>query len=309
MIPYLLYKLKNHRAVHFESRKISPLLRSRGNICDKNYQEFFFDFSDPTTHLGDRLFFIPLIDSLIAAGFSVCINANDMITDVLAESILGLSLKKTDAPSSKALTVYPAPSYLNFKRLYPKSCLVDFTDLAVLTKICEQLILSFNKYFQLTLQNKIFSWTINSSSTSNFLINDRSTEYYLFSNYIDSGRFRKFFIDESKLFKQAVKLKRQGYKIIHVGSKQDKLKDTNHYPFVDVDLRGETSIGDLIHMVKAENVIGAITYDNFLMHLFGIYGKVAYILFRGRFTLKSRQHHMLYVNNTFFKVEGRLIYL
>lgn len=309
MISYIWYKLKTRRAVKAETKKIAPLLRSRESDFANFCKNIFFDFSDRTTHLGDRLFFIPLVSELIASGFSVTISSKDCVTSALAESICGLALRKCETPSEHDVVIYPAPSFFNFRKNYPEAVLVDFTDTNVASKISDQLISSVSELFRLDLQKNFFRPFEKPKIAKEFLPGDNSIEYYLFSNYIDSGRFRKFFIDENKLLAKADKIAKQGYKIIHVGSKQDKAKDKKLYPFVDVDLRGQTSIPDIIQMVQSENIVGAITYDNFLMHLVGMYGKTAYVLFRGRFTRKNREHHILHVNNTFFDQKDKLIYL
>lgn len=309
MISYIWYKLKNRKAVKAETKKIAPLLRSRDGDFTNFCKNIFFDFSDRTTHLGDRLFFIPLVNELIASGFSVTISSKDDVTSALTESISDLSLRRCETPSEHDVVIYPAPSCLNFRKNYPEAILVDFTDTSVASKISDQLISSVSELFRLDLRKNFFRPFEKPKIATEFIPRDNSIEYYLFSNYIDSGRFRKFFIDENKLLAKADEIAKQGYKIIHVGSKQDKANDKKCYPFVDVDLRGQTSITDLIQMIQSENIIGAITYDNFLMHLVGMYGKTAYVLFRGRFTRKNREHHMLYVNNTFFDQKDKLIYL
>lgn len=305
MITYISYKLKNFRALSVGTKKTAPLLRAEKLAIDHSLKNVFLDFSDRTTHLGDRLFFIPLINALVNKGFPVSISSKDNVTLELVECIVGVALKKGEAPSAHDIVIYPAPSYANLHTDYPDAVIVDFTDCEVTAKISDQLITSVNKLFHLNLMEKKFK----PLEAPKFSPSDNPKRCYLFSNYIDSGGFRKFFVDENKLLAKAQNIKKQGYKIIHVGSKQDRANDKKLYPFVDVDLRGQTSIAELIQMVQSENVIGAITYDNFLMHLVGMYGKIAYVLFRGRFTRKNREHHMLHVNNTFFDQEDRLIYL
>jgi hypothetical protein len=309
LISYVFYKLKNYWALILYTQKIAPLLRVKKKAVSNSLKNVFFDFSDRTTHLGDRLFFVPLIKKLVSSGFSVSINGKDKVTLALVEGVLGVALEKYDAPSAHDVVIYPAPSYFNLRKEYPEAVIVDFTDCDVTSKISDQLINSLNKSFHLNLMKNDFRPFNAARIESKLLPSESLIGCYLFSNYIDSGRFRKFFIDENKLLIKARNLKKQGYKIIHVGSSQDLINDKVSYSFVDVDLRGQTSITDLIQMVQSENVVGAITYDNFLMHLVGMYGKIAYVLFRGRFTRKNREHHMLHVNNTFFDQKDKLIYL
>lgn len=307
-IRYVAYKMLSVLLIRLKTFRVFPIVR----VTDLNIsrsKSFYFDFSDVTTHLGDRLFFMPLVSDLLSRGFLGYINSKDNITRSLFENILDQSLPFKDAPDVDDIVVYPAPSYLNFRKNYSKAILVDFTDCDAPLKVSNQLVLSISNFAYPESQRIQFIPFSQMLARSQYLQNKSIPKSYLFNNYIDSGRFRKLFINEKKLFEKAADLRENGFKIIHIGSKEDKDRDAKKYPFVDIDLRGETSIRQLIDIVQSENVIGAVTYDNFLMHLIGMYGKVAYVLFRGRFSQKNREHHMLRVNNTFFEKEENLIYL
>lgn len=299
-IYYICYKILNNFCLKFLLADM-PLLMRFSTLKPKLEKNICFDFTHPTSHLGDRLFFVPLIASLYQSGIHVRLPIADIATRQLLSRIYGIILPDADIQNIQYQYIFPAPSLLSFIHKYKNLLVVNFTDTSCKNKITEQLIFSFEKLYNVRIPPVAFS---------NYLIGSKSNgNIYLFNNYIESGRFRKFFISEQKLIVKAANLKNQGYTIIHVGAKHDKESDKRTYPFVDVDLRGETSIEQLIDMVKSENVVGAITYDNFLMHLVGMYGKIAYVLFRGRFTRKNREHHMLHVNNTFFEQEEKLIYL
>lgn len=307
LIKYIIYKAVNIFAVKIQTRKLAPLLRATHSFGDGE-NSFYFDLTDATTHFGDRLFFIPLLQTLINSGRDVRINSNDDSTQLLLKVLTGISVKTSEFPKLGDIIVSPLPSYCNSKYRHSKLLLVDFTDLSVSQKISSELVSSFMYCFGHLRFSTAFR-ILDDNSSSNRVFSKNNEKYYLFSNYIDSGSFRKYFIKETKLFSKAYNLKKQGYKIIHVGTRQDRINDKKFYSFVDLDLRGLTSITDLIQIVQSESVIGAITYDNFLMHLLGMYGKIAYVLFRGRFTRKNREHHMLHVNNTFFDQKDKLIYL
>lgn len=307
-ITYISYKILSVLLIRLKTFVVAPLVRVT-TLNIKRNKSFFFDFTDSTTHLGDRLFFFPLICWLITNDYSVRIKSDDKQTESMFENMLGRPLQISHAPGANDIVVYPAPSYLNLRRRYPKSILVDFTDCNTGLRVSKQLVYSIEKFLDTEFQKDKFKLLNQPSAELQSFESEIVLKSYLFNNYIDSGRFRKFFINEKKLLDKAADLKKQGYRIIHVGSKQDKESDTREYLFVDVDLRGETSVQQLINLVRSENVMGAVTYDNFLMHLIGMYGKVAYVLFRGRFYRKNREHHMLYINNTFFEQEDKLIYL
>lgn len=307
MIGYLGYKILNNLLLRIVASKQSPLLRSVG-VFNEDHRAFYFEFSDATTHFGDRLFFLPLILTLVKNGYTVRLSDQDFVTSELLMKIAGCNQLDSAGYQDGDVVIIPKPSYLRFMQRYPDCVLVDFTDNSVKQGITDQLVVSFQECFDLNFSLfPEFPVCIGSSNTHSPL--DEGGKYWLFSNYINSGRFRKLFVNENKLLEQCKELRNQGYKIIHVGSKQDVQIDNCLYDFVDIDLRGKISIYQLIDLVCNESVIGAVTYDNFLMHLVGIYCKRAFVLFRGRFSKAQYEHHMNCVNNTFFVDASRLEYL
>jgi hypothetical protein len=112
----------------------------------------------------------------------------------------------------------------------------------------------------------------------------------IFSNYLVSGSFRVFKSKHEKLIQYVneYKLNFPDHQIIHVGTKNDKLNDKENYSIIDIDLRGETNIDELKQIIKLDEVILYIGFDNFIMHLFFILNKDVKILSRGRWTNKSR---------------------
>lgn len=306
MFAYVFKKLANNFFARYTAVRVQPLLRIFNNI-QSSPEGFFFDFSDETTHLGDRLFFIPLIDQLLKSGYSVRLSESDDVTNTLIVNILQSPPLEKVMPLSTDIVVYPMPSYLNFRGRYKNSLIVDFTDATTERKIAEQLIISFKLLFRLRIAPCGFISENITASSSDYLIPE--SRYIVFSNYIHSGGFRKFFVDNDRLNAAAVAMRANGYKILHVGSPADALNDSTYYSFVDIDLRGKLSIEQLIKLISSKNVVGAVTYDNFIMHLFGLNGKPATVLFRGRLLKKNSDHHFKYINNTFFQDQGLLTYL
>lgn len=306
MLKYFFYKIYNNLNVSLMSKKSYPLLRFYGGSHAQS-NSFYFDLTDKTTHLGDRLFFCPLIKMLIENNCSVKIPLSDKLSFTLLSTIFKCSPIFQECPSEEDIIVIPKPSYLNLKNKYKKMVLIDFLDTTCRMKIANQLLCSFKQKFQLEYKYSPppFLGTIKPQKIKL----DKDQKYYFFNNYLLSGKFRKYFVNQNKLSKKCIELKELGYKIIHIGSMSDKKNDHCVYPFVDQDLRGKLLIEDLSNLVRCEQIHGIVTYDNFLMHLIGVFDKKAYVLFRGRFLSKARRHHFKYVNNTFFEDESKLIYL
>jgi ADP-heptose:LPS heptosyltransferase len=244
---------------------------------------------------------------LLENGYEIVVSEKDDITCTLFDLIYSTRLKTATSALNFENIFIPKPSFFANRKKYKKCFVIDFADTRSNHKITEQSILSVKNTINSVSSVGLFKFNIGEIKGIDQL--DTSKKYYLFNNYINSGSFRKFFIDESKLIKKAIELKSSGYSIIYVGSKSDKEQDQKNYPFVDIDLRGIVSIEQLVALCYLPNIYGAITYDNFLMHLMGIFGKKAMVLFRGRFLKKNANHHFLYVNNTFFLNEKNIVYL
>ena len=306
MIGYIAYKVFNSALLLALCRKWAPLISTVGHP-ELDSGRFFVDLSDSTTHLGDRLFFLPLLMALAESRRGVCLSYKDRWTNPLIVNLLGFAPLPVGEAGSKDLVVFPKPSYVNFRGRYRDAVLVDFTDCSVAQKISQQLVESIARVCKLDLRMAKSLPLLLDVEPDPLLPSDG--QYVLFSNYISSGRFRKYFVDESRLLDECRRLKQDGLRIVHVGSAEDLEGDTEKYPFVDIDLRGKIDIDRLVKLVRCPQVVGAVTYDNFLMHLMGLHHKRASVLFRGRFSKANYNHHMRYINNTFFDDPSLLAYL
>lgn len=309
MIDYLVYKLRNE-ANFFFSKKIAekPMVSLIGE-APKTLRHIRFDFDHPTTHLGDRLFFFPLVSQLHAKGFSLSLNPADKITQSIFYGLYGVDPFIDAGDQNVDLVIIPKPSYLNKRGIHRSLLVVDFTDSKITASITESLVRSFGELFgqSLTSPSLSIGSSVIDASPPTILAEDQ--DYYLFSNYIHSGFFRKWFLDENRLYLKCMDIKNQGYKIIHVGSEQDKLADKKAHPYIDLDLRGKLSLVQLISLVASPQVKGSITYDNFLMHLTGLFNKKSFVLFRGRFSKSGRTHHYKHVNKACYSIDNTPQYL
>lgn len=306
-IKYILYKFLNMLACKSLRKDISlPLLTVAGGVVLKP-KSIHFDFSSRLTHLGDRLFFFPLIVFLVNNGYRVTLSSEDLVTNKLLKSIYGFEVPNVSCLAPHNFAVIPQPSYLSLRDRYKNLLVVNFSDTKVHSRIAQSLVSSFCKMFGISLGFFNLASPLTSQDNPDFL--EDNCRYFLFSNYIDSGFFRRWFLNEDRLYKKCCALKAQGFKILHVGTSGDKSSDNRFYPFVDLDLRGRLDLAQLVELAKSTLVEGAVTYDNAIMHLCGFYNKTAYVLFRGRFTKISRDHHYRYVNNTFFSDVTKLIYI
>jgi len=253
-------------------------------------------------HLGDHLFFEPLANTLKEAGYDLYIEpVKAMEFYFLA---LGYKLSKLEDITYdlvlSRIEFYPKLKKSNLAILY-----VEIANTKITQPLCSDIIKKTNKF--LNLKTRIINdipklIAISDIISSELLtIQNSNDKYIVFNNYIDSGSFRLFSKQFQKIkeFTEALK-KQTGYKVIHTGSKNDKDKDKEVYDFVDIDLRGKSSIKDLFDLVQLNNVLLNVSFDAFQMHLFMIANKKSYILFRGRFTQKASNLFINYFNPPFF---------
>lgn len=274
-------------------------------VCCKQNCTFYFDFTDPTTHLGDRLFFIPLIQHLLANSQRVVISQNDLATLRLTKRMVGVDLDFYNRNSGNVIKIIPFASYCRLKDKKGPLAVVDLNKCNNKPHI--QLIRDFNSILNINDGGTVWSPNFEVIKAK-CLSGDKPI--IIFNNYIASGIFRKFFVDEDKLIAKCRHAKIFYDAIIyHVGSAQDSLLDKRTYDFVDVDLRGAVSPEAMIDIISSPQVICVVTYDNFIMHLAGIYGKKAFVLFRGRATKKARIKHYAYINNCFFDNDELISYI
>ena len=81
--------------------------------CFKKNSIFYFDFSHRTTHLGDRLFYFPVIIELLVNNKNVILDPKDKITGELFEAVYGQKLlSKTNQKRNELICILPKPSFL-----------------------------------------------------------------------------------------------------------------------------------------------------------------------------------------------------
>lgn len=307
---YIAYKIINSIFLFFYKKNFySDILFSKENIKINSVTDILFDFSHSSTHLGDRLFFFPLIESLHHAGIKIHLSKKDKISIDLFQSLNdSIKFYQFSYTNNVDLILVPAPSLLALWNEHKGSQLVicNFNDI-MSDNILKELDLGISKLanIEISSKNKYANLPF---FKSNFLPST-SDKYFIYSNYIDSGWFRKYFVNTNSLDEKAKSLRAQGYKIVHVGSIKDLKDDSKNYEFIDQDLRAKISISELSYLIRDDRVIGSITYDNFIMHLSGIYNKKTFVLFRGRFFKKNILKHLNYINPVFFHINNEINYL
>lgn len=304
-LKYITYKIYNNTLLRLHTKRIAPMVR----VCGSKEigRKIYFQLNHPTTHLGDRLFVFQLIKSLLEYGFEVYVS-DDEVTRNLLRVFDGFDrVQFHQKPADDEFFVIAiAPSFSHYFKMHKNCLILDFTDTSAESRLSKCVNDSLNMHFGLCLQ--ISQLHLRRSVEKHCLI-DNDMRYYVFNNYIYSGTIRKYFINNKVLSLQCEILRKLGYKIIHIGGATDKYNDKNIYDFVDLDLRGRLTFDQTIRLLDCDNVVGAVTYDNFIMHMMGILNKPSYVKFRGRLLGKNAIHHFNNINNNFYRDGTKITYI
>jgi hypothetical protein len=105
-------------------------------------------------------------------------------------------------------------------------------------------------------------------------------QWIAFSDVVDSGWFRVTAADRRVLARIAQEKRRQGYRIVRVGSAAERERAPEPLGFEDLDLRGRTSVVELFRLLRSPNVVGTISFDTVVGHMGIACGKDAVIRIR-----------------------------
>lgn len=298
---YLIGKVVNHFQIHGLRRNCLFGNFFCLNKKPDNPKEVIFYFPNyQFMHLGDHLFFEPLIRYLKESGLNVSVKPIKSMEFYFKKNGYKIAkdsdLNKADLVISKVeliseLTFFADKSVILIETAYNN----------ISTPLCNDMIEKLSKILNLELKNfdaqPKFLVDLESDLDINFVNGEK---YMLFNNYIDSGFFRVREKHQIILMEFAKKIKKDfGFKIIHTGSNEDLKKDKRNYPFVDIDIRGKSSIESIFYLANLDSVKGNISFDAFQMHLFFMVRKKSYILFRGRFLKKNEKFIKEFVNPPF----------
>ena len=109
------------------------------------------------------------------------------------------------------------------------------------------------------------------------------SKWWVLNDAVDSGWFRVLRSDRQLLADAAAEKRRDGFRIVRVGSAADLEKRPHQLGVEHLDLRGKTSVMDLFRLLRSPLVAGTISFDTVVAHMGIACGKDAVIHLR-RFT-------------------------
>jgi hypothetical protein len=278
---YLLHKLQLIALIQLQLRrfKCAPGLydltggrqgvRSVGlDLCGPSY-----------AHLGDQLFFQPLLRYLENCGLQVGVAPTKPMREYFA--VQGHQLIEPEQLADCDLVITPVWALLDqpTERRFSRCLYVDATDTTIDIPLCGHLVREIGVRLGLPPSGMDDTPAVWADAPSSLAL-EPGVSYALFNNYVDSGHFRKSRHGLDLMRVQLARLKAEGQRIIHVGSARDRHKDSEHYSGVDWDLRGKTSVADLFYLAAHPQVGDIVAYDNFIMHLGLLHGKRCHIRIR-----------------------------
>jgi len=250
-------------------------------------------------HLGDHLFFEPLARYLLISGYNLTVYPIKAMKFYYQG--LGYKMGGDNDLAIVDLIISKVEFIPSLKRIKNNILFIDTASSKIRSPLCNDIV---NKVAEFLIIKHVkydpvpsYFYVDNSRILS---LLSKSHSYIIFNNYIDSGSIRSGAAHQKSIIKFVEKLKNKtGFKVIHTGSMNDKERDLGIYGFVDVDVRGQTSINDLFLLCSLKNIIYNVSFDGFQMHLFFIQNKKSFILFRGRYLKKNRDYITNFVNPPF----------
>ena len=281
MIKYYKEQLEISLLRRLQSNKLyggSVFKNCSSNIDDYDLIYFYLDYFR-LMHFGDQLFFKPLFKQLKYAGFPVLARPSKSL-EFLFPNNENIAYK--EQKTLFITTIYLLP---HLKKLFGREIhyfLFDTASMSIDRSITNYFVDVFSDYFSLShvLQPVSSEDFLDYLLPENKKILISNNKYIIFSNYLDSGRYRLFPKDKKLLLEQ---LKKNNSKstIVHIGSENDRSKDLQNYSNItDIDLRGKTTIMDLFYLFSTYSIEKIYCFDTIILHISNIFNHPANVVFR-----------------------------
>lgn len=295
----IIEKIKNKVLINLNCEKIEECLYSKNIQKNREIKKILFYFPiSKYMHLGDHLFFEPVMRNLKKIGYEVYVLPTSNMKFYFLE--LGYKTITEKIDLNEFDLIITRNEFYKYIYQYNNILFYDYINIKLKDKICRDIIIKIFKYLKINITYEILDdkpSNLEVEEDINKFNLDSNKKYVLFNNYLDSGKIFNFFSNYNQKFaEKIIKLKNQGYQVIHLGTLREKNKDKNKYEFVDIDLRGKTNIRDLFYLSSLENIEINVGFDAFLMHLFFLNNKKNYIYLRNKITAKRKKITLDYLN-------------
>lgn len=237
-----------------------------------DYESIVVVLDSPMMHIGDQLFFLPLINKLIADGYPVIVQAPKSTAFLFPKSCLEAK------PGRRALHVsrlHVLPKIWRQAGLGVDFFMIDMLCLRIPEPIGLFIARCFCRHFGI---GDVRPETIRETIARPMPLRDdlkhlADGPVIILANYIDSGRHMYNPESGVRMLKEISAYKAaSGGTVVHLGTAADRLADTNDYSsVVDVDLRGRTSVADLFGLFANLGISMVYTFDTAVLHIARMY--------------------------------------
>ena len=252
-----------------------------------------FDLSNAKyTHIGDSLFYEPIIQQLKKFGVKIDVCVNKNIFEYFKNT--GHKVVNSDLIDKYDLIIAPFwlfNIYSNKKKI--KSLFLDPSNFKIDEPITDYFYKNICLFLKIPFKNEILSPTIPNFNSLKLKL-DKNEKYIVYNDSIDSGFWgitRKMRKTLEYNLKNCYKM---GFKIIRVSSVNDKIKNPESLSIEHLDLRGQTKIQDVFELIGHPSVIGTISFDTAIAHISLMYKKKTKIMIR-RFSEEHKKHIKNYI--------------
>ena len=277
--------------------KNTVLTNSSQSLTDYKEIHFYLDH-DRLMHLGDQLFFKPLVMKLVNEGYTVSVKSSRSMIIFFEYN------QKFPEDYSNTLIISSSRLLLHLQNIFGIKIsyfLFDTNSINIDSPVANYICEKFSNYFSLSKKLSVVSNTdflIETFDNNENLLPANYT-YILFNNYYDSGLFRVFPSDKKRLINH-LKLEHKKYKVVHLGSNKDFSKDNKKYNnIVDIDLRGKTTIKQLYALFLNNKIHCVYTFDTFTLHLANIFNCPVKLVLKRFLTEKERKQKQIAFSSLF----------
>lgn len=308
-IDYILNKIIRYLKTYFFTRKKfvdkNLLLINATEQNPKNIKTVLFYFPDiDYMHLGDHLFFEPLARLLKENELRVTVSPAEPMKFYFES--LGFDIQ-TDSSGNFDLII-SKPEFINDLSRKKNILIIDTAYAGINKPLIEDLSLKLKNFLGLKKgacpKPQYLPLDGFKEDILEKLSLERNKKYIIFNNYLYSGNYRVFRnkFQRLEMFIQNFLKTHSDYEVVQTGSRKDKDNDRQDYSFVHIDLRGKTSVEDLFRLCAHPSARVYIGFDGFIMHLFFLQHKKAFVMSRGRWSSKARHFLENYIDPPFTPV-------
>ncbi len=273
----------------YKNKFISPYFYlfniNRSDIAKLKKVLFYFNNAE-FMHIGDHIFF-KTIKTLMLNGYEVDVSTIPSMRNIFEK--IGIKVKAN--PNLKDYDLIISRVELLDEHLIGKPLVLVNLTKNLTMPIADDLLMNFSLLFELkSIVNVDYNFEIfnDKSVIKRFNLNENDS-YILLSPFCDSS----FFLVTNEKINRIISVVRKeakikNAKILLIGSQIDRLKvkfSSDEF----IDLRGKTTIEDILNLSNCPNVKSFIGFDNFIMHVFSIIKKPSFVVYRGRIGKKRRE--------------------